>query len=678
MSFGTANSPRVARPPAGTWAIKLADSISDETIPYGQGYDAVLARYGWKPLNSNLLPNGSLETDATDWNTTGTGDGSSAFTFLRDTSIAVHGSASAKLTSQAANVFYTNFGGLPPAGVTYTTSGGVVTSTAIVAPSAGYLGATGSLAGGGATTTTSVAIAVNAAGGLAAVVKWGAGAGYTGPTVPPTFLISNSGGTSTFPVLTANISGGAVTGVAITNAGAGLPNGTWTLSASGGGATVDAALAVTVSGGAVTGCGVVGGGGGSGYTTPPFLTLSEGGSGAKITATFSGGDLNLITVAAPGSGYAPSPATYALSGAPTTPATIIAALGQSGAVRGIFVQNAGAGYTAGTFNLAVTTYRPQSRAYQCTSLALGGTYLFSGFIRNPSTGGLGGGATAIFIQALAVSTAAVTTTIMNLAPTAGNDVWKQVTGTFTIPVGTVALYFRLGATATATGQSFWADAFQIVPVPAGVTMTAPPTYCDYCERGAVGGSTMSNVPGTTPTQRGYPQLLVPTSQIGTGVSVFVGTTVTCAESTYALRATKHTAAGVIWIECGINDLAYASALYGANAVTLATYQTGWNTVLAAIRAQFPSALIVVCGITNFHTGSWPVAPPAFARDYYDAANQLDEVVRRLCITYSCLWVPMRPYMDLGVVQAYPAIHPQPGVGQQFMANRVSDALEWGK
>jgi flagellin-like hook-associated protein FlgL len=82
---------------------------------------------------------------------------------------------------------------------------------------------------------------------------------------------------------------------------------------------------------------------GSGYTTPPAITISGGGgSGATATATVQNGVITGYTITNPGSGYtSPPTVTVAPSPAIATATASVAA----GAVSSIAVTNAGTGYT---------------------------------------------------------------------------------------------------------------------------------------------------------------------------------------------------------------------------------------------------------------------------------------------------------------------------------------------
>ena len=77
-----------------------------------------------------------------------------------------------------------------------------------------------------------------------------------------------------------NISG--VDGVVIATAGSGQTNGTYSIAGSGGGGT-GATVGITIAGGAITAAQVTNPG--SGYTSAPTFTVSEGGTPGTLTAS---------------------------------------------------------------------------------------------------------------------------------------------------------------------------------------------------------------------------------------------------------------------------------------------------------------------------------------------------------------------------------------------------------
>ncbi len=153
---------------------------------------------------------------------------------------------------------------------------------------------------GGTTATASVA-----GGAVTSIAVNNAGTGYTSA---PEVLLVGGGGSGAHAV--AIVSGGVVTGFTITTPGTGYTSAP-TVYFSGGGGSPSAVA--TVSGGAVTGYNITSGG--SGYTTAPnvLINVSGGtGSGATGTPTISGGVLSALAVGAAGSGYSNTPVIQVL------------------------------------------------------------------------------------------------------------------------------------------------------------------------------------------------------------------------------------------------------------------------------------------------------------------------------------------------------------------------------
>lgn len=105
----------------------------------------------------------------------------------------------------------------------------------------------------------------------------------------------------------------------------------------GSGATATA----TISTGAITAIPVTDGG--SGYTTPPAVTITGDGTGATATATVSGGKVTGVTVNAGGTGYTTATVSFV---SPGTGATASVAVSSSGIVTGVTPVDPGSGYTA--------------------------------------------------------------------------------------------------------------------------------------------------------------------------------------------------------------------------------------------------------------------------------------------------------------------------------------------
>ena len=142
----------------------------------------------------------------------------------------------------------------------------------------------------------------------------------------------SSGGVSA--AATANLSGGAVTGLTITSGGAGYDSVPSVTLLSGAGA----AAVATVSSGALTGIAITSVG--AGYTSAPTVSITGGGgSGATATAVVTGGQVTAINITSAGTGYTSAPTITLISG---SGAMATAILGVSAAV----IANPGSGYTS--------------------------------------------------------------------------------------------------------------------------------------------------------------------------------------------------------------------------------------------------------------------------------------------------------------------------------------------
>jgi hypothetical protein len=159
-------------------------------------------------------------------------------------------------------------------------------------------------------------------GGITAVTVAGTNSGYTSTSAAPTITVGApdiTGGTQA--VLTAVLSGGAITAVAVSGGGTGY-SGTPTvvITSSGGGS--GATFSVTTSSGVITAVTVLTGG--SGYKGTVTAAFSGGGgSGASAGAVTVGTSSISVTITSAGTGYTSAP-TATLSGTATlTPVVTI-------------------------------------------------------------------------------------------------------------------------------------------------------------------------------------------------------------------------------------------------------------------------------------------------------------------------------------------------------------------
>lgn len=175
-------------------------------------------------------------------------------------------------------------------------------------------------------------------GGISNITISNSGSGYSSTASAPTVTVSapnEAGGTQA--VITATLSGGAITGVAVTNGGTGYTVApTVNISSTGGG--TGATFTVVLTAGAVTG-----------------VTVTNGGTGYKgtVTATFSGGNGN-----------------GAVAGAVTVGASTISSL---------VVDNAGTGYSsAPTITVAAPAGGGGTTATATATIALAGVKIVNG------------------------------------------------------------------------------------------------------------------------------------------------------------------------------------------------------------------------------------------------------------------------------------------------------------
>lgn len=205
--------------------------------------------------------------------------------------------------------------------------------------------------------------------------------------------ITAYGGSGTGMTFSAQVSGGSVVQIQITNPGTGYEVGDIVqLAFSGGGSDNSAILTAHLSAGGVGGVTVTAGG--SGYTSAPTVVFSGGGgAGATGTAVLDSGAVKSVTITNPGTGYTTAP-TVTFSGGAGTGATGVSSLAPQG-VASISVDNGGTGFvTVPTLNtvggggagaVAIAVLSPTSIA--AANVTAGG----SGYTSAPTVALVGGG-----------------------------------------------------------------------------------------------------------------------------------------------------------------------------------------------------------------------------------------------------------------------------------------------
>jgi hypothetical protein len=239
------------------------------------------------------------------------------------------------------------------------------------------------------------------------------GSGGSGYSSAPTVTVLDANQDLVSCIATAQISGGSVIAITVTNPGAGYSNPVVQISGGGGsGATAVATIkhvqedggvtpeAVAVlSGGAVTSIGITSGG--SGYTTEPTVSVvaanGDDGAGCVASAVLSGSAINSVTVTSGGSGYTSPTVAFIGGGGSGAQASAVLA----GAVTSTVVVNGGSGYstppnvtiTGGGGSGATATAVLTGDAVTGVTIVNGGT----GYTSEPTinfSGGNGSGAVA--------------------------------------------------------------------------------------------------------------------------------------------------------------------------------------------------------------------------------------------------------------------------------------------
>ena len=296
----------------------------------------------------------------------------------------------------------TTFGGLG-SGMTFnvTEQGGAITEIALTSPGSGYeVGDVVQLAfSGGGSDTSPILIANLNSGGVGGVNFTAPGSGDTSATI----AFSGGGGTGAAGTVI------LATGVISVPVTAGGTTYTFATVAFSGGGGTGAAATANIQGGVVVSITVTNPG--SGYTYAPTATISGTGTGATAgTPAIGGGQVSGVQITNPGSGYVTAPAAV-ISGSGSG-ATAVAVLSAQG-VQSVSVVNGGTNFTSiplvsfvGGGGAGATGYvevQPTSIArVNLTASGSGYNGLYPGSVFPPTisfvTGGSGGGASAVALM----------------------------------------------------------------------------------------------------------------------------------------------------------------------------------------------------------------------------------------------------------------------------------------
>jgi len=212
---------------------------------------------------------------------------------------------------------------------------GVVQYLTLVSGGTGYptgtfpLGFTGGAGSGAAGTFTT------SGGAVQSIALTAGGANYTGaPTV--SFPIPGSGAS-----ITATLSGTAVNSLSVSPGGSGYVPGTYPLAFSGGGGSGAQATYTVNASGVVASTTLIAGG--TGYTSPPTVSLPTG-SGAVAVAAITPGAIASVTIVQGGTNLNGTP-TLTVVGGGGTGAVLVATV-TAGAISAVAVSNGGSGFTS--------------------------------------------------------------------------------------------------------------------------------------------------------------------------------------------------------------------------------------------------------------------------------------------------------------------------------------------
>ena len=276
--------------------------------------------------------------------------------------------------------------------------GASVASVTLLSAGTGYISApTVFFTGGGGSGATATALLVPTT--VASASLTGGGSGYSSA---PTVLITGGGGSGATATATV---GGGISGMTLLSAGTGYV-GNFAVVFSGGGGSGAQATAI-VQGGVVVGFNVDTAG--SGYTSPPTVTLAppSGGSGATASVSLSGGVRIVYPITGGGYTY-PTGATIVFTGGGGTGAAGKLVVDVFGNPAYCYISNCGTGYTSapaisftgGTGS--ATGFAPSPSSASVASVTI--TNPGSGYTSTPTISFSGGGGTGAAATAILTPT----------------------------------------------------------------------------------------------------------------------------------------------------------------------------------------------------------------------------------------------------------------------------------
>ncbi len=407
------------------------------------------------------------------------------------------------------------------------------------------------------------------------------------------------GGSGSGMAFSSTISGGLVTQVTVTSAGAGYLPGDQVQLQFLGGSDASAVLQAYLTSGSVGGVNVSAGG--SGYASAPTVAFSGGGgSGAQATATIAGGIVTNIVVTAPGNGYTSAPSVTVLGGGGTGALTQ-AVLAPSG-VGSISVLHGGSGFTSvpllsllgggGSGATAIAMLTPTSIAQ--LNLSAGG----SGYTSVPTVTFTGGGSVSVQATGTAIVVAGIVTGIAITNPGSG---YASATVTInggnpgpggSIPAGTVTvLGNKIGYVTISQGDSGWTSAPTVVfssPSPVSLDNGGGAKAVASIAGGAVVALTLT-VPGTGITS---PVQVSITGGGGSGAGATVMLAPTSIGSVQVTAAGQfYNTAPSVQVQSGANNAAYATVALMPFGVSGSSIETFLSRVWVADPATTPGQTI---------------------------------------------------------------------------------------
>lgn len=385
------------------------------------------------------------------------------------------------------------------------------------------------------------------------------------------------GGEGSGMQITSVVSGGQIVEMNITNPGHGYEIGDIVQVAfSGGGSSTSPILVANLSSGMVAGATITAPG--SGYTAATVAFSGGGGTGAAATATIGAGGVTAISVTNPGVGYSTAP-TIAISG-DGTGATAIAVLGPAG-VGSVSVVNGGSGFTSvplitfvggqGAGATGVAVLSPTSIA--AVNLTAGG----AGYTSAPTISFVGGNANSV------PTIVATATATISGGGVASYAVTNNGAGYATAPAVVVTGGGGTGATATATVSAGQVTAITPNVVGTGYT-SAPTVVLSGGGAATISASAVANLVGDavgsitlTNAGSGYSSpvevLFTGGGGAGAGATVLFQPT-SIAEVVISSTGQYYTTAPSVQVSAGANNSAYATVdlmPFGVSGSAMETY-----------------------------------------------------------------------------------------------------------